>query len=159
MGVINAILPIVLMLVLGFLLKLYWIKSDEFWHYLDKIIYYILFPSLMIYSISISAIKKAHALTFIPVLIGIIILLMFIIWLFRKQFKNIPFFISFIQGAVRYNSYVFIGVTIFYMGRQTMPIIALITAYLVITTNVISVILLNSYTNKKSQLLLQPNQH
>ncbi len=154
MGVINAVFPIVLMLIMGFLVKLYWIKTDEFWHYLDKIIYYILFPSLMIYSISISAIEKAHALTFIPILIGIIILLMFIIWLFRKQFKNMPFFISFIQGAVRYNSYVFIGVTVFYMGRQTMPIIALITAYLVITTNVISVILLNAYANERNSIFV-----
>lgn len=46
---------------------------------------------------------------------------------------------AFIQGAVRYNSYVFIGLTFYYVDRNVMPIVALITAFLVITTNVISV--------------------
>ena len=152
MGVINAISPIVLMLILGFIIKFYWIKSNDFWHYSDKVIYYILFPCLVIYSISTSNIEKAHAITFIPALMIIVIFLMFIIWLFRSRFKDSPFFLSFIQGAVRYNSYVFIGVTVFYIGRQAMPIIALITAYLVITTNVISVILLNSYSEQKKSV-------
>ncbi|QGP53249.1 Membrane transport protein [Piscirickettsia salmonis] len=76
---------------------------------------------------------------------------MAVIWLLKPFFKDQQLWVAFIQGSVRYNSYVFIGVTFYYIGQDVMPIIALITAFLVVTTNVISVAILNIYSsNKKS---------
>ena len=152
MGTINSIFPIIIMLLSGHLIKRVWITSNEFWVPLNKLIYYLLFPCLMIFSISTANLQNTHASLFIPALISIVLLVMLFIWLSKPLFKDIPFFVSFIQGAVRYNSYVFISVTVFYIGYSVMPIIALITAYLVITTNVVSVFLLNIYSEKKKSL-------
>ena len=82
------------------------------------------------------------------VLISTVIAITAIIWLAKPLFKQTAFWLVFTQGAVRHNSYVFIGVAIYYIGEQIMPIVVLITLFLVITGNLISILLLDIYAPK-----------
>ncbi|AZQ64046.1 AEC family transporter [Flammeovirga pectinis] len=150
--VFNSVLPIIILLVIGYLCRQKFIKDKSFWSNINKLIYYIMFPTLMVYSISKSNFSEID-LSFIPILVLIILGIMGVIWLLKPFFKNERFWVVFIQGAVRYNSYVFIVVTLLYVNTEVMPIIALITAFLVMTTNIVSVFILSKYSENKLSLL------
>lgn len=152
MGILNAILPIAFLLILGAFLKNVWLKEPVFWSSVEKLVFYILFPAMMVEDISTANIGNIHATRFVPLLIMIVLSVMFVVWLLRFIFRDKDFFVSFIQGCVRYNSYVFIGVSLFYLGHNTMPIIAVITPFMIITTNIVSVILLNVYAGQKTTI-------
>ncbi len=148
-GIINAILPIVGLLAIGYFCKKNWIKDSSFWNNVNKLIYYIMFPCLMVSSIGRANFDETTDFSFIPVLVFIVIFFVACIWLAKPLFKSEGFWVAFIQGGVRYNSYVFIAITLFYVDDDVMPVIALITAFLVMTTNVISVFILNKYSENK----------
>lgn len=152
-GIIDSILPIICLLAIGYCCKKYWLKSNSFWKDVNQLIYYIMFPCLMIYSIGRADFNETTHFAFIPVLIAIVIVFVALIWIAKPLFQNEAFWAAFIQGAVRYNSYVFIAVTLFYVDEDVMPVIALITAFLVMTTNVISVFILNKYSEKQLSLM------
>lgn len=150
MGIINAILPIVILILLGWILKHYWIKDESFWENVNKLVYYILFPALIILDISRTSLSGINLL-FIVVLIATVVSITAIIWLAKPLFRQTSFWLVFTQGAVRHNSYVFIGVAIYYIGEQIMPIVVLITLFLVITGNLISILLLDIYAPKRKK--------
>lgn len=148
-GIINSIFPIVGLLAIGYFCKKIWIKDSGFWNNINKLIYYIMFPCLMVSSIGRADFNSTTDFSYIPILISIVIVFVALIWLSKPLFKDEGFWVAFIQGGVRYNSYVFIAVTLFYVDEDVMPVIALITAFLVMTTNVISVFILNKYSENK----------
>ena len=96
----------------------------------------------MVYSIGKSNFSDTE-ITFIPALIIIVLFFMEIIWAYKSLFKNEIFCVAFIQGPASYNSYVFIAITLLYINSDVMPVISLITVFLVMTTNIASVFVLD----------------
>ena len=152
MGIINSILPISAMLLIGYFTKTYFITDKSFWSNVNKLVYYIMFPSLMIYSISKANFEHTNS-SFVFVLITIVVFITSIIWLIKPRVESQYFWISFLQGSIKYNSYVFIGVSLYYLNEGVVPVIALITAVMVITTNVITVFVFNKYSKEQKGLL------
>ena len=151
MGVINAILPIVTLLALGYVLKKIWIKNDDFWKTINSIIYYIMFPALIIKSIALADLATVNY-DFIYVLIIILLSVVAVLWLFKPAFTSESFWMVFLQGSIRYNNYIFIAVALFYLGESALPIIALIIGFLVMMLNVISVVMLNLYSHQSKNI-------
>lgn len=143
MYIINTTLPILVLLLAGLAIKRYWIKDLSYWKCTNKLIYYIFFPVLMISDIGQANIKDIN-ISFVVVLIVAVLFLSIVITVFRRSFKKRSIFVVFLQGAIRYNSYIFIGISTGVFGKRVMPIIAIITIVLVITTNIISVYALNA---------------
>lgn len=147
MSIVNSILPIIILLGAGYGIKHTWLKDEMFWKTINSLIYYLMFPVLMVKSITLADFSGI-SYDFIIVLIAIVLLFIAGIWLLKPLFRQTAFWVVFAQGAVRYNSFIFIPVTYLYVGQGVAPIIALITACLVMTTNIISVYLLNLYGQK-----------
>ncbi|WP_330924336.1 AEC family transporter [Candidatus Sororendozoicomonas aggregata] len=148
LSVFNSIMPIICLLFIGVFCKKKIITEDSFWASINRLIYYVMFPCLMVFSITKADYSEID-ISFIPVLIIIVLLLMLGIWGLKPLFKSERFWVAFIQGSVRYNSYVFIVITLLYTDSNVMPFISLITAFLVMTTNVVSVFILNHYSKNK----------
>lgn len=144
MHIIDSILPIVSLLIMGYVVRAVWITDSRFWKTINIFIYYALFPALMVKSITLADFSDI-SFTFIPILIIIIFVFVGIIWACKPLFSNTDFWVVFMQGAIRYNSYIFIGVTYLYAGEQVAAIIALIMAFLILNANIISVYFLNLY--------------
>ena len=144
MNIINSILPILALLVMGYIMRWRWIKNAQFWKTVNSLIYYALFPALLIKSIAFADFSDI-SFTFIPILIMIIIGFVAIMWMCKPLFSNTDFWVVFVQGAIRYNNYIFIGVTYLYVGQHVTAIIALIIAFLIMSTNIMSVYFLNLY--------------
>ena len=152
MNIVNSILPIIVLLVMGYVLKRLWITADSFWKTANALIYYILFPALMVKSITLADFS-ATSYDFIGVLVVILLAFVAGIWLLKPLFREAAFWVVFLQGSIRYNSFVFIPVTYLYVGQQVAPIVTLITGFLIMTANIISVHALNMYGVKKQRIL------
>lgn len=147
MGIFNAIFPIAASLLIGWACANFWIKDKQLWDGLNKLVYYIMFPALIIYKVANADIVGLDK-SFIIILICLVLILIALLWIFQFLFESKIFWVTFVQGAFRYNSYVFIGVTMFYIGGSAIPTIALITGTMIFVATVIGVVMLNIYSSK-----------
>ena len=132
-----AIAPIFLLIVLGHALRRGGIPTADFWNLNDKLVYWVLFPSLLFYKMatmefsgellegfaSVIYAGFASALTF-GLIAG---------WLFRL---GRPLWTSVLQGCARHNTFIALAVAERVFGGEGLAIASLVTALLIPLTNV-----------------------
>ncbi len=146
LNVFLSILPIFLLIVLGYLSKLYVKDVAVFWGFSDKFVYYLFFPALLILDISEADFSGADS--FYPVVATIVSTLAIALIIFvGKLFFNTSadLFTSIFQGGVRYNSYVFIALSQSLFGSEGVALSGFFVAYMIILTNIMSVLVMNHY--------------
>ncbi|AEX52527.1 transporter [Rahnella aquatilis CIP 78.65 = ATCC 33071] len=153
LNVFLSILPIFLLIFLGFLSKFYIKDVAVFWSFSEKFVYYLFFPALLILDVSEADFSGAES--FYPVMATIIATLTVALIIFAGKllFDTPPeLFTSIFQGGVRYNSYVFIALSQSLFGSKGVALSSFFVAYMIILTNIMSVLVMNYYgsCNKKS---------
>ncbi|ETS32429.1 putative permease [Photorhabdus khanii NC19] len=146
LNVFFSILPIFLLIILGFLSKKYIKDVSNFWNFSDKFVYYLFFPALLILDISEANFSGAD--NFYPIVstISSTIIVAIIIFFGRFLFNTTPaLFTSIFQGGVRYNSYVFIALSQSLFGSEGVALSGFFVAYMIIITNIMSVLVMNHY--------------
>lgn len=144
--VFFSILPIFLITILGTGIKKYWLTADEFWRGLEKLSYFVLFPAVLFNYISTADISSNALLKLVLGLIVASIVVSFGLMFYQKQYKiNHAEFTSIFQGSIRYNSYIFFALGSALYGTKGLAIVAVISAYMIVFTNAISVIMFNHY--------------
>ncbi len=113
--VIAALMPVFLLIVLGFILKRTLMRLDTQWHGLERLTYYVLFPVLLVQTL-----VKAD-LTRVPVagVGGALLLAALVMSLFCLALRPLlgragvdgPAFTSIFQGATRWQTYVALAVS------------------------------------------------
>ena len=86
--VLNVLVPIFILILLGYFFKQIKFPHQDFWLYLDKFNYFVLFPSLLFYKLSTANIKSITNFDFIIVAIIAILLLSAILIILNKIFKS-----------------------------------------------------------------------
>ena len=151
--VFLSIVPIFLIMLLGAWIKRYWITSEDFWSGLEQLSYFLLFPAVLFNYIS-TANLSAEGMK--PLIFGIIIATLVVtgILIVYKNRMNISDteFTSIFQGSVRYNSYIFFALGNALYGEYGLEIVAVVSAYMIIITNVISVVIFNYYIHKNTSI-------
>lgn len=154
LNVFLSILPIFLLIVFGFLSKLYVKDVAVFWGFSDKFVYYLFFPALLIMDISEADFSGADS--FYPVMATIISTLVIALIIFAVKFfvdTSPDLFTSIFQGGIRYNSYVFIALSQSLFGSEGVALSGFFVAYMIILTNILSVLVMNHYgTGSKKSL-------
>ncbi|WP_445495203.1 AEC family transporter [Photorhabdus sp. SF281] len=146
LNVFFSILPIFLLIILGFLSKKYVKDVSNFWNFSDKFVYYLFFPALLILDISEANFSGTD--NFYPIVstISSTIIIAIIIFSGRFFFNTTPaLFTSIFQGGVRYNSYVFIALSQSLFGSEGVALSGFFVAYMIIITNIMSVLVMNHY--------------
>jgi predicted permease len=147
-NILLNILPVFIIIFLGGILKHKIIKADEFWRGLEKLTYYVLFPALLIESLPKAELGSIIIIKLTLVIISstsLVAAALIIIHQIRGGDDII--FTSVFQGGVRYNNYVFFAISSSFFGEKGVAIAAVISAYMIIYTNLISVAILNSYVD------------
>lgn len=147
MGIFNSIFPIAAMLLVGWVSANYWIKDKQLWEGLNKLVYYVMFPALIVYKVANADVTGLDK-SFIIVLIAMVLILIAVLRVFRFLFKDKIFWATFVQGTFRYNSYIFISMTMFYVGDSAIPAIAMITGFMILVATIIGVVMLNIYSTE-----------
>lgn len=138
---INAVLPIFSLIILGYILRKYLLKDDDFWSKLDFLTYYVFMPSMLFYKISkanLSGTDDAFLSVFIVLgVLGILSILAVILNLFIKMKGDK--FTSFYQGAIRYNTYIYLAIVQSLYGENGIVIAAFLISFAIPVINVLCV--------------------
>lgn len=152
---VLAVLPTFFQIALGFILKRTFITDGFFWHGAERLTYYLLFPSLLIMSISqadFSAgnINAVIACTLLATAtIGALSLASQ--WFFKFP---LPTLSSVFQGATRFNTFMFISLSSALLGPDGLALSGIFLAYCIIFANITSVMVLSKCCQSKKQSIL-----
>jgi len=107
-NIITTLIPIFMLISLGYLFKRVSFPSLEFWPMMDRFTYYVLFPSLLIYKLATANLSGINSFDVVLTAIFALVL-MLVLTLVLGYFKTIEkrAFTSVIQGSIRFNTYVF----------------------------------------------------
>ncbi|MCF8462495.1 MAG: AEC family transporter [Rickettsiaceae bacterium] len=144
--IFDAVLPIFLIIALGTFFKKNWLKSEEFWRGLERLSYFVLFPAALFNSISSANfifIEQAKLILALVATKVIVTIGLMILWK-KKNFDKV-IFTSVFQGSIRFNNYIFFALGTGLYGYEGMKIVSIISAYMIIFTNIVSVLMFNYY--------------
>lgn len=150
--IFSSTLPIFLITLLGSIIKRKWLTSDEFWRGLERLSYFLLFPAVLFNYISTADLSSSVLIRLVLALIIATSLVAagLIIYQRKTNADKIQFTSTF-QGAIRYNSYIFFGLSRALFGTEGLAIVSVISSYMIIFTNMVSVMLFASYVPSASE--------
>ena len=153
MNLINVFLPIILILITGFLIRFFFIKETEFWRCLSWLVYYFLLPLLLIRDISQVNLGELVFGNLIITIVFASLIVSILTFLLKSVFKiNGKEFSSVFQGSIRYNSYILVGVFKVVLLDKGVAFFGIITVFMIILTNVASIAVLMFYCSSNRKL-------
>lgn len=106
-SIIGALGPLFLLILLGALLGRGPWPGGDFWARLEGLIYYLLFPAMLVATLAEADIRAVPVARLALVLLGSLLLLAVGLWTLRPRLGlDMPAFTSVFQGALRFNTYV-----------------------------------------------------
>ena len=153
--VIAALLPVFLLIMLGFVLKRSLMRLETQWHGLERLTYYVLFPMLLIQTL-----VKAD-LTKVPVAgvggalllsaLAMSLLCLALRPLLARCAVDGPAFTSIFQGATRWQTYVALAVSSNLYGEVGLALASVAMVAIIPLVNVLSVAVLAHYASPEKQ--------
>lgn len=147
--VLNALLPICLIIFMGYSFKHLRFPSTDFWPKMDKFTYYVLMPSLLVYELSVAKIDLNHTIdVVVSSIIGIFLILMTLVFLNAiLHFENRAF-TSIAQGSIRFNTYVFLALINALYGDKGLVLAAIVMAFAIPFINILCISVFAFYTRE-----------
>ena len=153
---LGAIAPVFLIIATGYLLHKTKVADETVWSAVEHICFYLLFPFLIIRTLSRANLGSVPIIDFMIVLVvailgmaAILILIQAFVW--KRYPESGPSFSSVFQGATRFHGFVAIAVIGPLYGDDGVTLAALALAIMVPLLNVISVIVLSVYGRSDSK--------
>ncbi len=153
--VISALLPVFVLIVLGFILRRSLMRLDTQWHGLEQLTYYVLFPMLLIQTL-----VKAD-LSSVPVagVGGALLLAALVMSLLCLALRPLlsrcnidgPAFTSIFQGATRWQTYVALAIAGNLYGANGLALASVAMVAIIPMVNVLSVWVLAHYASPEKQ--------
>jgi hypothetical protein len=140
MHIATILFPDFALILIGFLVARFTSWGPQFWSGLEKLVYYVLFPSLLFYATArtpfdFASTGKLLQVALLGTLCGIALG-----WLARPLFRTPPMvFESSVQTAFRFNSYIALAIASRLGGEQGTSLMALIMGFAVPLCNMAAV--------------------
>lgn len=149
-AVLNALVPVFLLVALGVFLKRTLLRSENAWDSLEDLTYYVLFPALLFLATATADLSKVpiwgvFTALVVAILTSSIVLLVLRVPMQRAFGWSGPSFTSVFQGGVRWNTYIAVGVASSLLGEIGLAIAAVALASMIPLINVLSVVVLARY--------------
>jgi len=152
---IAALLPVFLLIVLGFVLKRSLMRLETQWHGLERLTYYVLFPALLIQTLvkadlsSVPVAGVGGALLLSALLMSLLCL--GLRPLLSRLAIDGPAFTSIFQGATRWQTYVALAVSGNLYGEIGLALASVAMVAIIPLVNVFSVAVLAHYASPEKQ--------
>jgi predicted permease len=153
--VIAALLPVFLLIMLGFILKRSLMRLETQWHGLERLTYYVLFPALLVQTLvkaDLSTVPIAGvggALLLSALLISLLCLALRP--LFGRLAIDGPAFTSIFQGATRWQTFVALAVSGNLFGDVGLALASVAMVAIIPMVNVFSVAVLAHYASPEKR--------
>lgn len=149
-AVFNALVSVFLLVALGAFLKRTLLKNENAWDSLEDLTYYVLFPALLFLATATADLSKVPIWGIFAALVVAILASALFLLLLRVPMQNTfswsgPAFTSVFQGAVRWNTYIAVGVASALLGEIGLALAAVALASMIPLINVLSVVVLARY--------------
>ena len=147
LAILLSIAPIFLLIVLGHGLRRGGIPSVEFWNLNDKLVYWVLFPSLLFFKTSTITLSGDLIEGYAVVILGGFAAAVGFALLSSAVFRLPgPTATSVLQGAARHNTFIALAAAERLFGAEGLAMAALATALLIPVTNIVVVSLMVAMT-------------
>jgi malonate transporter and related proteins len=145
----TSLIAVFLVIAAGWGLKARDIITDVQWAGFERVTYYVLFPAVLVSTISMAKLGDvpflAVATTLVTCILSVTALLLFMRpWLLRAGIDG-PAFTSVFQGSARWNSFVALALAGSLHGQTGIALMAIVVATLIPLLNVLSVLVLSHY--------------
>lgn len=150
----TTLIPIILVILLGFALKRKAFVSDAFWSGSDRMVYFVFFPALLVSKVSSMDLAEVPLFELSSTIVLLLVLMTATLVLIQKLKPIDPAtFTSVYQGAIRYNT--FIAVTLVataFNSPLAMDVVAFAVGVKVLLINILCVVIFTVYLNKSASL-------
>lgn len=153
--IFSALIPVFGLILIGYFFKRIKFPSHEFWPQADKLTYYVLMPSLLIYKLSNASLSSSNSLGFILSALLAIFFTMIILMIINKiKPANPASFTSVVQGGIRFNTYVFLALAGAIFGNDGLILSAIILTFAIPFINILCITIFALYiSNEKLNFL------
>jgi malonate transporter and related proteins len=153
--VITALLPVFLLIVLGFILKRTLMRLDTQWHGLERLTYYVLFPMLLIQTLVRADLTRVPIAGVGGALLLSALVMSLLCLALRPTLARLavdgPAFTSIFQGAIRWQTYVALSVSANLYGDAGLALASVAMVAIIPLVNVFSVAVLAHYAAPERQ--------
>jgi len=147
-GILGALIPVFIVILLGYVFRRTRIISDAFWEPAERVTFYLFFPALLVANAGKADLGGLDVWPMLAALVGGILLVVASNWLLRRPLGlDGPKFTSLIQGSVRPNVYVGGAAAVALYGDAGLTAVSLCIAVAVPLVNFISVVALITYAS------------
>lgn len=147
------IAPIFVLIALGHVLYRLEFPGETFWLQLERLVYYVLFPALLVKELATAVVDEARlwpmALAVVAMLAGVTVL---VLGLRRIFAVDGPGFTSVYQGAVRFNTYIGLAIAASLYGSEGVAVAAMTMAFLIPLVNILCIGVLTHYAGARASL-------
>ncbi len=150
MDTISILLPIFFLIALGYGLKRGNFPKEPFWSSLEQLAYYVLFPALLMTSLTATPLRSLTVLPMVSALIsGVFAITVFLLLL--RPFLPISgaSFTSAFQGSLRFNAFIGLAILNAVNHKAGIALAALAMAVLVPLLNILSVLILTIFAGQQ----------
>ena len=144
--VLLSVLPVFLLIFLGTVLRRIGFPGDAFWAPLERLVYFLLFPALMIGTLAGADLSGMGIAGMSASILGGLAILSAVVFAARPHLTlSGPVFTSVVQGAIRMNTYVGLAIAGALYGDIGLAAAAVAVAVIVPVVNVVCVAALARY--------------
>lgn len=139
--VAGALGPLFLLILLGALLGRLKHPSGDFWSQLERLIYFLLFPAMLVSTLASADVAQVPVGRLAGVLLGALLAFSAALWGLRQRLApQAATFTSLFQGAIRFNTYVGVAGAAALHGAPGATVAAVAVALMVPVINVLCVV-------------------
>lgn len=148
--IFTALIPIFSLIMIGYFFKRIKFPSYDFWPQADKITYYILMPSLLIYKLSTASLDSLNSVNYVLTALITIFTVLLILFILNKFFNfKADAFTSIVQGGIRFNTYVFLALADAVLGDNGMVLAAILLTFAIPFINIMCISTFALYVSQK----------
>ncbi|MET0081643.1 MAG: AEC family transporter [Sedimenticola sp.] len=157
LSIINALIPVILVILLGLLLKRLPVIGESQWRGIENLCYYVLFPALLIKTLATAQIGSTEVLSFSGMVLFAIFAMSGIMLaaypLLKGQFGvGAASFCSLLQGATRWHGFIALSIVGFLLGDEGVAYMAITMAVIIPPLNIINVAVMASLVGSGNAL-------
>lgn len=137
---VTALVPIILLIVLGFALRRTGFLPDETWPGMEKLTYFILLPSLLIRSLGKQTLAGVPWPAMLAVVVGTLLISTVLLILLQKMRPTGgATFTSIFQGGVRFNTYITLAVAQSMYGPAGLAMGSVAAGFMIVLINLLCI--------------------